>query len=103
MRSRRAARPRSGGCDGGSLRDTQHTTRHIFKSNLEARILQDVLSPEPGGYFIAFIHGKRYSGKEIYEIDPHDASDQVEFSTYDDNKSGSWASFRLSGGHARGT
>ncbi|MGA8869119.1 MAG: M1 family aminopeptidase [Candidatus Sulfotelmatobacter sp.] len=95
--------PAAGGCDGGPLKDTQHTTRHVFKSNLEARILQDVLSPEPGGYFIAFIHGKRYSGKEIYEIDPHDASDQVEFSTYDDNKSGSWASFRLSDEHARGT
>jgi hypothetical protein len=85
----------AGGCDAGPLRDSQHTTRHIFKNNLEARILEDVLSPEPGGLFVAFIHGKRYSGKELLEIDPHDTGDQVEFSTYDDNKSGSWASFAL--------
>jgi len=91
----------SAGCDAGSLRDSQHATRHIFKRNLEARILEDVLSPEPGEYFIAFIHGKHYSGKEIYQIDPHEVGDQVEFSTFDDNKSGSWASFRLSGGPAK--
>ena len=45
-------------------------TRHKLKENLEARILQDVLSPEPGGLFVAFIHGKHYNGKEIYAIDP---------------------------------
>jgi Peptidase family M1 domain len=92
----------TGSCDPGPLKDSQHTTRHVFKSNLEARILEDVLSPEPGGLFIAFVHGKRYSGKEIYQIDPHDTGDQVEFATYDDNKSGSWASFPLSRGRGKG-
>lgn len=92
---KKAGGPGSGTCDAGPLRDSQHTTRHIFKSNLEERILEDVLSPEPGGLFVAFIHGKRYSGKELFEIDPHDTGDQVEFSTYDDNKSGLWASFSL--------
>jgi hypothetical protein len=48
----------AGGCDAGPLKDSQHTTRHKLKDNLEIRILEDVLSPEPGGLFVAFIHGK---------------------------------------------
>ena len=91
------------GCDAGPLKDSQHTTRHVLKSNLEVRLLEDVLSPEPGGFFIAFIHGKRYDGKELYQIDPHETGDQVEFATYDENKSGSWASFHLSGAYTKGT
>jgi hypothetical protein len=84
-----------GSCDGGLLKDAQNTTRHKFKDNMEARLLVDVLSPEPGGYFAAFIHGRRYSGKEFFEIDPDENSDQVHFSTYEDNKSGEWLSLRL--------
>ena len=88
--------PASGGCDAGPLKDSQHTTRHKFKDNLEIRLLEDVLSPGPGGYFTAFIHGKHYNGQELYEIDPRDGTDQVNFSTYDDNKAGEWASFPMS-------
>jgi len=84
-------------CDGGLLKDTQHTTRHKFKSNLEARILEDVLSPAPGALFVAFIHGKRYDGQELFTIDPHEARFQVSFSTYNENKSGEWASFPIAG------
>ena len=65
---KKGGNPASGGCDAGLLKDSQTTTRRKFKSNLEARILEDVLSPEPGGLFYAFIHGKRYSDKEVYEI-----------------------------------
>jgi Peptidase family M1 domain len=93
----------SGGCDANLLKDSQNTTRHKLKNNLEARILEDVLSPEPGGLFYAFIHGKRYSDKEIYEIEPNRGSDQVNFRTYDENKWGHWASFNLSGEHAHGS
>jgi len=93
----------SGGCEAGLLKDSQNTTRHKLKNNLEARILQDVLGPEPGGLFVAFIHGKRYNDKEIYEIDPDWGSDQVSFRTYDENKWGHWASFSLSGEHAQGS
>jgi hypothetical protein len=92
----------TGGCDGGPLKDTQHTTRHKLKTNLEARILEDVLSPEPGGLFIAFIHGKHYNGQELYEIDPHEGHDQVNFMTYDENKFGEWASFPMVGEHKKG-
>ncbi|MGA7446284.1 MAG: M1 family aminopeptidase [Terriglobales bacterium] len=95
--------PASGGCDAGPLRDSQNATRHKIKSNLEARILEDVLSPEPGGLFFAFIHGKRYNDKEIYEIDPNWGSAQVNFWTYDENKRGEWASFNLSGKRERGS
>lgn len=92
----------AGGCDAGPLKDIQHTTRHKLKNNLEIRLLEDVLSPEPGGYFIAFIHGKKYNGQELYEIDPHEGRDQVTFMTYDENKFGEWASFSLAGEHKRG-
>jgi hypothetical protein len=89
-------------CDVGLLKDSQHTTRHKLKTNLESRILEDVLSPEPGGYFVAFIHGKRYDGQELYEIDPHEGRDQVQFVTYDENKYGEWASFPMSGERKKG-
>jgi len=85
------------GCDAGPLKDSQHTTRHKLKNNLESRILEDLLSPEPGGLFVAFIHGKRYNGQELYQIDPHENRDQIDFSTYDENKFGDWASFPMSG------
>ncbi len=91
------------GCDGELLKDSQHTARHKLKDNIEARILQDVLSPSEGGLFIAFIHGKRYNDQELYVIDPHEYYDQVVFLTYDENKTGEWASFPLSGNHKTGT
>jgi hypothetical protein len=90
-----AGRGGASGCDAGPLKDTQHTTRHKLKDNLEARILADVLSDEHGGYFVAFIHGKRYNGQELYSIDPHEDHDQVEFITYDENKFGEWLSTRM--------
>jgi len=46
---------------------------------LKRAFLEDVLSPEPGGLFVAFIHGKRYNGEELYKIDPHVGRDQVQF------------------------
>ena len=53
--------------------------------------------------FIAFIHGKRYNGQELYTIDPHEGRDQVDFATYDENKFGDWASFPMSGARKPGT
>jgi Peptidase family M1 domain len=91
------------GCDAGPLKDSQHTTRHKLKTNLESRILEDLLSTEPGGFFVAFIHGKHYNGQERYTIDPHRGRDQVDFMTYDENKFGDWASFSMSGERKKGT
>ncbi len=95
---KKAGNPSSGGCDPGLLKDSENTMRHKLKYNLDARILEEVLSPEPRGLFVAFIHGKHYNGKEIYQIDPDSGSEQVDFSTYDENKQGDWASFDMSPG-----
>jgi len=100
---KKAGSPGASGCDAGPLKDSQHITRHKLKSNLEARLLEDVLSPEPGGYFLAFIHGKHYDGQELYEIDPHEGRyEQVQFTTYDESKFGQWAAFPVSGEQKRG-
>jgi hypothetical protein len=100
---KKAGTAASGGCDAGLLKDSQNTTRHRLKHNLEAELLGEVLSPEPRGLFIAFIHGKRYDGKEIYSLGPNQNSDQVEFWTYDENKWGDWASFNFTEPHPRGS
>src|SRR5258708_5299426 len=94
------------GCDGGLLQDSKNAMRHnrILKYNLDARILQDVLSSTPGGLFLAFVHGKHYNDKEIFAIDPHGAPpllmppppEEVELVTYDENKLGVCAAFHLS-------
>jgi hypothetical protein len=88
---KKAGKTAASGCDAGPLKDSQHTTRHKLKRNLESRILEDVLSSEPGGLFVAFIHGKHYNGQELFTIDPHEGYDQVDFMTYDENKFGDWA------------
>jgi hypothetical protein len=98
----------SGGCDNGLLKDSQNAMRHghLLKYNLDARILQDVLSPEPGGLFVAFVHGKRYNDKEIFVVDPRGARyvmrEEVGLMTYDENKFGVWAAFPLTSGRKRG-
>lgn len=92
----KAAGTPGGNCDGGLLKDSQNTTRHKLHRNLEARLLEEVLSPSPREFFIAFIHGKHYNDKELYEIDPDRARYQVNFRTYDENKYGHWASFSVS-------
>ena len=55
----------------GLLHDLQGQLRNHLKENLDARLLEDVLSSQHGGKFIAFIKGKRYGGKLIYDIDPN--------------------------------
>jgi hypothetical protein len=97
----------AGGCDNGLLKDSQNAMRHgrALKHNLETRILQDVLSPEPGGLFVAFVHGKHYNDKEIFVVDPYGAryamGEEVGLMTYDEEKYGVWAAFRLSGPRRR--
>jgi hypothetical protein len=83
----------------GPLEDAQYALRKKLHYNLTARILQDVLSPEPGGLFFAFIKGKRYNGKMLFAIDPHGLlalnvqPEEVALMTYDENKYGIWAAF----------
>jgi hypothetical protein len=95
--------PAAGGCDGGTLHNSQDAMRHnlTLKWNLEARLLQDVLGTEPGGFFLAFVHGKKYEDKEIFVVDPHGAPlhrvypEEVEFFTYNENLYGVWTAFHL--------
>jgi hypothetical protein len=90
---KKAGAPAANSCDSGALKDVQYATRHKLKTNLEARLLAELLSPNPRPYFAAFIQGKRYSGQELYEIDPDRGLDDVNFVTYDENRLGRWASF----------
>jgi hypothetical protein len=97
----------SGGCDNGLLKDSQNAMRHgqLLRYNLDARILQDVLSPEPGRLFVAFVHGKRYNDKELFVVDPHGPGylmhEEVGLMTYDENRYGIWAAFPLADGRRR--
>jgi hypothetical protein len=100
---KKAGTAATGGCDAGLLKDSQNTTRHKIKHNLEIDLLAEVLSPEPRGVFLAFIHGKHYDDKEIFQLDPNQNSDQVDFWTYDENKWGDWASFNFTGAHPMGS
>ena len=100
---KKASTAATASCDAGLLKDSQNTTRHRIKYNMEARILEEILSSEPRGLFFAFIHGKRYDDKELYQIDPDEDSDQVDFWTYDENKFGDWASFNFTQLHPRGS
>jgi len=100
---KKAGQPASGSCDAGPLKDSQNTTRHRIKTNLETELLTEILSPEPRGRFVAFIHGKRYDDKELYELDPNANSSQVDFWTYDENKFGDWASFNFTEPHPKGS
>lgn len=104
---KKAGKPGSpSACDAGLLADTQHATRKELNYNLDARILQDVLSSSPGGLFIAFIHGKHYSSKTLLAIDPHGVPDvypeEVELKTYENNKIGIWAAFHYGSEYANG-
>jgi hypothetical protein len=100
-------------CDADLLRNSQNALRRnlALRFNLDARILQDVGAASPGGLFVAFIHGQRYSDKEVFAIDPHGAPpllfpvapEEVELLTYDDKKMGVWAAFHLSSEYKQGT
>jgi len=90
---------------GKLLADVQEQLRKKLKYNLSARLLQDVMSSSPGGKFIAFIKGKKYSDKIIYDIDPHGsdlvAPEEVSLLLWDDNHAGIWAGFHLAKEYAQ--
>jgi hypothetical protein len=79
---------------------SQDACRKKLHSNLDARILQDVLSGKPGGFFVAFIAGRKYNSKLLFTVDPHGAEDvepeEISLRTYDENKWGIWAAFHYS-------
>ena len=91
---------------GELLSDNRTALRKHIQYNIDIRLLQDVLNEDTGGFFAAFIKGKKYSDKEIFVIDPYGvpggltelsvAPEEVAFSTYQDRKFGVWAAFHFS-------
>jgi hypothetical protein len=83
----------------GLLGDVQQQLKKKLKYNLAERILADVLSSSPGGMFTAFIKGKKYSDKIIYDVDPQGAinvaPEEVALLLWDENRGGIWSSFHL--------
>jgi hypothetical protein len=90
-----------------ALRQAQDNQRKKIQTNYDARILQDVLSSDPGGFFLAFIDGQKYSDKMVYCIDPHGgefvAPEEIFLRTYETEKSGIWASFHYSAEYSSGS
>ncbi len=56
--------------EGGYDQDGHTLYYGKFYGNLDLRLLEDVLSPTPGGYFFAAIHGKKNSHL-FFVYDPH--------------------------------
>jgi hypothetical protein len=108
-------------CDPHILQESQNAARKKLRYNIDARILQDLLGTEPGGFFIAFVSGMRYSDRMVYAIDPHGVPplafyasgtisdalplgpEEVVLMTYAENKAGYWAVFHLSDEYKHGT
>ncbi len=55
-------------------RELHNFLRTKLKDNLDLRLLEDVLSPAQGGYFLAAIHGKQHSHM-IFTLDPYGEGD----------------------------
>jgi len=102
-----ASKQATGTCDAAPLRNSAKAMRKELNYNLDARILQDVISPEQGGLFVAFVHGKHYDGKTLLTIDPHGAHgvypEEISLETYDEGKRGIWSAFHYSAEYAKGT
>lgn len=80
--------------EGQQLASAMRTKLHW---NIDARLLQDVLSPAPGGFFLASINGQKFASKMIFMIDPRGAwevaPEEVELMTWNDTRSGIWTAF----------
>ncbi len=102
-----ADRSPASGDASGLLSDVQQQLRKKLKDNLSARLLEDVLSSRPGGKFTAFIKGKNYSDKIVYDVDPHGSElvkpEEVSLFLWDESHAGIWAGFHLAKECAAGT
>ena len=101
-----AGKPANAPCDLDLLHNSAKVMRKEVNYNLDGRILQDVASTEPGGLFVAFVHGKHYDGKTLFTIDPHGAHsvypEEISLETYNENKLGIWAAFHYTPEYASG-
>jgi hypothetical protein len=109
--------------DGSSVFSSfSRQLRVELRDNLEARLLEDVLSSQPGGKFIAFIGGWSHK-KLIYDVDPQGVvaylpcsprvtrsltiekdlePEEVALYTWDYDHCGIWTAFHLSHEYANG-
>jgi hypothetical protein len=89
-----------------AARHLQETMRTVIHMNLDARLLQDVLSPAKGGFFLAWMEGKNYSSKLLFTLDPRGAEgvapEEVKLETWNDTKRGVWTAFHLESEFAHG-
>jgi hypothetical protein len=81
--------------------DLARSFRKRLHENLDLRILEDVFSPQPGGFFLAsFRMGGSLTGRNVlFMVDPegtlHAAPDEVELSTWGDEGVETWAAYRM--------
>jgi Peptidase family M1 domain len=106
---RKAAGVTAGGSDSSLVQaamEFRTFQRDHLHENVDLRLLEDVLSPAPGGFFLAAIHGSS-NPHILFEIDPHGAPDiapeEVRLETYN---AWGWtipAAFHLAPEYAGGT
>lgn len=70
VRSAAAGRGSPDGSFNHAAQELDGFLRHQLHENVDLRLLEDVLSPSPGGYFLAAIHGRR-NPHLFFELDPH--------------------------------
>ncbi len=109
------------------LAEVRRAMTYDLQYNFEARVLEDVMSDEPGGLFAAFIQGKKYGNKLLYIVDPQGVPDisprdvrvpfyrwislsgmavapeEIALINYDSQKYAIWTAFHYSSEYAQGT
>ncbi len=63
----------SGGNPQAQAAEAQALFRKNLKYDIEARLLEDVVHPGVGGFFVADMKGAMFSKRLIYVVDPHGA------------------------------
>jgi hypothetical protein len=90
---------------GKAAEEFRNFTQSKLLENMDLRLLQDVLSPAPGGYFVAGIHGKKNS-RLVFTVDPHGARDvepeEVSLLNWNDWGATYFSAFHLSSETASG-
>ena len=95
------------GDPSGVFDDIRQQLKKKLKDNLDLRLLQDLLGSGQLGKFTAFVKGKKYSDKIVYDVDPQGSEvvkpEEVSLLLWDDNHGGIWAGFHLAKEYAAGT